>query len=203
MAELARKLALVEVTSKDIGGVVGLTDCLGEEVIHLDTARAAAKAISEGAVVNWGDLLYTPLTEFIRRDLESDLVPFGLAKILLLVSSADLLKFGYFDKPSEPNPTLMPLFRDKGIKVFLPQIEAIPVTAGLSIESAGKSRLVTSNPAAYTQIGQTLNHFMRNWLSKDPFCRVGFEEADKLWEVLKSYGKAYQRGRFGRPTEHH
>jgi hypothetical protein len=43
--------------------------------------------------------------------------------------------------------------------------------------------------ASVAQIGQLFRHCVVQWLSKDAFLRVGFEEADKLWDLLKSYAK--------------
>jgi len=198
MADFARTLATCEINnSKELGQVVGLVDCYGQEVIAADVARQAVRRLVESKPVTWGDVMYVPLIDYGRRLFEGEQrVPLGLAKILLLISSAELKKYGSFNSPEVPNPLKIPLFKGPGIAEFEPNIKALPVKAALSIESAGKCRLVTSNPAAYTQVGQCINHFMRQWLSQDSFCRIGFEESDKLWELLKDYSKAYASGRF-------
>jgi len=193
MAGLARDLAMQPILVKEIGAVVGLKDCFGEEVLNIDVGRQALMSIiNENKVVYWGEVLYVPLLVYLQNDLSNDNAPYGLAKILLLVASQDMKKFGHYKGTEIPNPLEVPLFRSVSYTCFVPDIEAIPVTCAVSIEASGKSRLVSSNPASYTTLGQPVNHFMREWLSKDPFCRIGFEDQEKLWELLNSYKKHFK-----------
>jgi len=199
MADFARTFATARIeNNQEIDSIQGLYDCFGQMLITIDVADLAKRLLEAQKPLTWGDVVYVDFLSLSRRLFEGEqTVPLGLARILLLISSQDLKEYGSYNRPEVGNLLNMPLFREKGISEFQPRISAIPVKAALSIESAGKCRLVTSNPAAYTQIGQCINHFMRTWLSKDPFCRIGFEEADKLWEVLSSYKKFYESGRFG------
>jgi hypothetical protein len=196
MADLARSFHDVDATHELLEELSGLHDCFGEIVFPDAVLQLAVNRIASGNRVKIGDVAYVPVFEFSGINFLEDRVPFGLAKILLHVASGDMLRFGSFDKKPVKTCLGTPLFREKGIAKFVPNISAIPVKASISIESAGKSRLVTSNPAAYTQLGQPLNHFMRQWLSQDPFCRIGFDEGDKLWELLKSYSSYYSKGKF-------
>jgi hypothetical protein len=201
ITEIARDISNVRVYPKDLGPIVGLYDCFGEVVVQPDCAYLAVSKIIKDEIVVWGDLLYTPFIELTRRKFDQQQVPFGLAKILLLSASSDIRKFGCYKFKEVDNFLGVPLFKEKNHNKFIPNIEAIPVKASISVESAMKSRFVTSNPAAYTQLGQPINHFMRQWLSQDPFCRIGFDEGDKLWELLNSYAKYYSTGQFQRDIE--
>jgi hypothetical protein len=181
--------------TKELGSIVELVDCLGQVVVHNETARMAVK-VMQNRPITWGEVLYVPpgraALELFNEPEER--VPYGLAQCIILSCTADIKKIGFYDKSEIANLLGVPLFERKQLPVeFQPTIDALPVKASMSIESAGKSRMVTSTLACVTEIGELMNHFMRNWLSKDPFCRVGFEEADKLWEVLKTYGKSYNQ----------
>jgi len=79
---------------------------------------------------------------------------------------------------------------------FFPDLESLPVKSALSIEAGGKTRLVTAGLASVAQIGQLIRHPIAEWLGLDQTLRVGFDEPDKLWEVLK----AFQKGG-GKPSE--
>jgi hypothetical protein len=180
---------------KEIGSLLGLYDCLGQLVVSDETARMAFR-VMQNRPVTWGEVLYVP-PDRAAKELTApteERVPYGLASCIILLCTADIKKIGHYDRPEVPNLLGVPLFEKKHLPVeFQPEVTSLPVKASMSIESAGKSRMVTSAMACVTEIGELINHFMRNWLSKDPFCRVGFEEADKLWEVLKSYGKSIQQ----------
>jgi hypothetical protein len=194
LMNLVRDLCDQQVGPKELGETVGLKDCLGQLVVDPDTARVWLTQMDKRPVT-WSQVLYVPPARAsLEVFTEGELVPYGLASIVVLVCSNDLLKFGYYNRKIITNPTGMPLFHPKdGIPEFQPTVSSIPVRAGVSIEAARKSRLITSAPAAYTEIGELINCFMRNWLSKDPFCRVGFEENDKLWEVLRIYRRNYEK----------
>jgi len=190
LVKLAKELCDRQPTAKEIGAVTGLLDCLGQEVVNIDTARMWCLMI-EQRPVTWAQLLYVPPARAsLECYTEEKLVPYGLARIIVLVCTKDIMRFGYYDKTIIDNPLGVPLFNQKEVE-FQPNVKSIPVRAAVSIEAAGKSRLTTAAPAAYTELGELINCFMRNWLSKDPFARIGFEEADKLWEVLKLYSLLY------------
>jgi len=116
-------------------------------------------------------------------------VPKNLGKIILLESSREILSFGRFSEPIQTNCLGVPLFKRGRVISFNPDVESINVTASLSIEASLKTRLVTAAPACFTTIGQAISNPLREYLSQDPFLRVGFDEPDKLWEVLKEYRK--------------
>jgi hypothetical protein len=76
----------------------------------------------------------------------------------------------------------------------------LPVRTGLSIEAGMKTRLVTSSMSSVVVISHLLRHSVSDWLSTDQKARIGFEEPDKLWEVLKFYGKQFREDT-ARPEE--
>jgi hypothetical protein len=192
LVQLAKRLASLTIGEpKELGSIVGLCDCMGQEVLSNEVARMAL-TIMRTRKVTWGEVLYLPPERAsIELATEEERVPYGLAALIVLVCTRDLEKLGFYDKKQHANLLGVPLFERSELPVeFQPTVTSLPVKASMSIEGAGKSRMVTSAMAAVTEVGELINHFMRNWLSKDPFCRVGFEEADKLWEVLKTYSKS-------------
>jgi len=112
--------------------------------------------------------------------------PRELPKILNLVTSDDLLKYGHYDTECESIHGML-LFKPGSYPVFQPDRKTLPVRADISVESGMKTRLTTSAPTAYVHFGQQIGHVLRDYLRTDPFLQVGFEEPDKLWEVLKQY----------------
>jgi len=86
MAQLARDICNVAVKIEDLKQVVGLHDCFGEQVVLIDCAAYAVRKINEDQRILWGDLLYTPFVELVRRNLTEEQVPFGLAKVLMLAA---------------------------------------------------------------------------------------------------------------------
>jgi len=192
LVTLAKNLTDREIGSAaELGSVCGLEDVFSQMVLNFEVARLASDVLSKGGKLLWGDVLYVPpqVFAFNLANEKPREVPYGLAPLILLVCTEDLRKVGHYDKPIIPNLLGVPMFKP-GLKVqFEPDVDSLPVKASVSIEGAGKSRLVTSTMASFTEVGELMNSFMRNWLSKDPFCRIGFEEADKLWEVLRSYDR--------------
>jgi hypothetical protein len=201
MADLARKFSSNVLTIEDLDVLPQLVDCFGDELIAIDVAEFAKRRIISGQEITLGSVVYVPFLECVQWIELKHEVPYGLAKIMMLVASEDIQKYGSYRLDKVPNRFGTPVFMPGRKNKFIPSINAIPVKAAISIEAAMKSRLVTSNPAAYVQLGQPKGHFMREWLSLDPFCRVGFEEGDKLWELLKSYSKYHSKGHFARDRE--
>jgi hypothetical protein len=195
----AKKFCETEVTPIILTELQGTKDVFGHDLLPVATVpQIVAKATDPENLldIRVGDILYLEEHEATKYldslDVsERDRLPHNLAKVLLLEASREVLKFGTYNKPIKPNRLGLPVFeRVEGLE-FSPTVQEIPVTASLSIESSLKSRLVTAAPAGYTEIGQTINNFMRNYLSKDMFLKVGFEEPDKLWDVLKAYEKKF------------
>lgn len=130
--------------------------------------------------------------EIKDRNKEQDQVPEALADIINNVMSYDLLRVGdYYVSETVKAPSIRfngLLCFKKGITPFFkPGVKQLPVKADVSIEAGLKSRMTTSAMASYVHFGQQVGHLLRSYLRKDPFLQVGFEEPDKLWEVLKQY----------------
>jgi len=196
----AKSFCEQDISPELIQQFTGTFDCFGFEVLNAATAAQVIKKKTDPENlldIKVGDILYLEAGEAITYldslDVsEKDRLPKDLCKILLLEASREVLKFGTYNKPFKHNSFNLPLFTEISDELeFHPTVQEIPVTASLSIESALKSRLVTAAPAGYTEIGQTINNFMRNYLSQDEFLKVGFEEPDKLWEVLKAYERSF------------
>jgi len=183
---------------------VELVDCFNETVIY---AEALIWAEQTGFMVNdrgltWGDIAYVrpeKLSEHIQylTDWKFE-VPKQIGHIAALIASRDMLQFGAYNREPVMAPGSVPLFKGGHDPVeFLPSVRSIPVRAGLSIESGMKTRLITSAPAAITTVTQLIRHNVSGWLSNDPMLKIGFKEADKLWEVLKAYEKLKPATRSG------
>jgi hypothetical protein len=135
-----------------------------------------------------GDLMYLKpedVTESLNKSLNQGLtVPKELAKILNLTAAKLIRSNGYYDPPCvEIYNTIY--FDQKRTKFKL--VTPLQVKADVSIESGLKSRLITAPQAAFAHLSQLPANLLREYYSQDPFCRVGFEESDKLWEVLKAF----------------
>jgi len=175
----------------------GKIDCLGRQILHPVTSLLAVRLIDENpeVVFKLGDVLYTEPLELAkahkRRVESSTAAPIALGWLMANSASVGMLEYGSFD--NEPELILGLLAFDqkwKGkVSKFHMREKSIPVKASLSIEAGMKTRLVTAAPACVTQIGQLVGNHVRLTLSTDPFMRIGFEEADKLWETLGAYRK--------------
>ena len=141
-----------------------------------------------------GDILFTA-PEDLEEQWEISLngeqtVPKRLAELLNVTAAKLILEIGDYD---------FPYSIDYGILNFtVPTVrfslrDPLRVKADLSIEAGMKTRLITSGLSAFVHLSQAPSNFMRGYLSSDPFCRVGFEEAEKLWEVLKQYHREYKQ----------
>lgn len=142
-----------------------------------------------------GDILYLKANEIEsvwRTTLNSrQRVPVKLAQLLTLTASKLILEVGSYSKEPEIIENIM-TFNGRDPPVFTPD-ELIKCRAGVSIEAGLKSRLTTSGWAAFAHLSQLPANYMRNVLTHDPFVRIGFLDADKLWEVLKIYRKRYSK----------
>jgi len=139
-----------------------------------------------------GDLLYLQV-EDIEAQWETSLnegnsVPKHLADLLNVIAARLILKIGDYDFPYSINYGILN-FSVTNVKFKV--TKKISVAADASIEAGMKTRLITKCLAAFAHLSQGPSNLMRDYLSKDPFCRVGFEESDKLWEVLKTYKKEF------------
>lgn len=180
---------------EDMKVLTGRRDQFGNVLIDPTTWQLAMSLIASRDYKvrpTLGDILYVPPEE-LEDQWEYSLnqgkrVPKYLAQILNNIASKLVLAIGTYDAPYHIicglltfDPKLQP------IRFKLEKI--IPVKADISVESGLKTRLTTSQMAAVAHLAQLPSNTMRAYLSKDPFCRVGFEESEKLWEVLKQYRK--------------
>jgi hypothetical protein len=142
-----------------------------------------------------GDILYLQPEE-LEEQWEYSLnqgkrIPLHLAQILNNIASKLVLSLGSYSHPHKIICGLL-TFGQKVESVRFKLERIIPVKADVSIEAGLKARLTTSQMAAVAHLAQLPSNTMRSYLSQDPFCRVGFEESEKLWEVLKQYGKEFK-----------
>lgn len=111
--------------------------------------------------------------------------PFDFGRCILLACSVSLRQHGSFneidlnDRIPYFEPDVKPKFKYDG--------KPIPTKGSTVTEAAMKTRLITTTWAAKAQLEQSLNHVLRQWFSTDPFLRIGFEEPDKLYNLLRSY----------------
>jgi hypothetical protein len=173
-------------------------DALGVEAVEGLYDHLGFKVFYEGISsfyklgIELHDLAYLPVEEaqayLEGLDLSKERVPFDYAKSILLTASKLLeeSKIGHF-LDRRANPLGIPLFRSK--TKFIVDVKAIDTKASIVLEKGGKTRLVTTTLAAKALIEQLMAHMVREYLSNDPLHRVGFDEPDKLWTVLKQYAK--------------
>lgn len=141
-----------------------------------------------------GDILFLEVQEITKvwtntLKLEKRTPP-KLGQILTLTASAMILEVGHYDPPCELRHKVL-TFGTTSTE-FIPVVDKLPVRAGISIEAGLKSRITTAGLTAFAHLSQLTANYMRDYLSKDPFHRVGFQESDKLWEVLKTYKDRYE-----------
>jgi hypothetical protein len=135
-----------------------------------------------------GDILYVTPYE-IEALWEKTLntgkrVPTKLGHLLTLTSSMMILEIGDYNNPHKIIHGVLTFETQRN--EFIPSA-MLKVKAGISIEAGLKCRLTTSGLAAFAHLSQLPANYMRDYLSKDPFVRTGFQESDKLWTVLKAY----------------
>jgi hypothetical protein len=192
-ARMATDLPLVE----EMKVLVGRRDQFGNQLIDKTTwelSRSLLATCEYKRRPTLGDILFLQPEEIEEQwnySLnEGKTVPLHLAEILNVTASKLVLAIGRYSQPH----TII-----AGVLTFGPELvpirfileKTIPVKADVSIESGLKTRLTTSAMAAVAHLTQLPSNTMRAYLSKDPFCRVGFEESEKLWEVLKQYRKEH------------
>jgi hypothetical protein len=190
-ARSATDLPLVE----EMEVLVGRRDQFGNVLIDPTTWQLAWMLLANRQYnINprLGDILYLQPEEISDQwDYalnKGKRVPLHLAQILNNIASKLVLSIGEYDKPHKIICGLL-TFSKKLEPIRFKIGKTIPTKADVSIESGLKARLTTSQMAAVAHLAQLPSNTMRAYLSKDPFCRVGFEESEKLWEVLKQYGK--------------
>jgi len=176
-------------------GLVEKYDQFGRVILHKFTVDTALRySADNNVVVNLGTLMYVPgyeadsvLENYFVKGLK---VPRHLADILNLTASMLIRTVGSYE-PAEKCINEVMYFETRNTRFKLEK--RLLVNADVSIEAGMKSRMTTSAMAAFAHLSQLPANFMRDYLSNDPFHRVGFQESDKLWEVLKTYRKAQDR----------
>jgi len=172
---------------------VGCYDQFGQLIISKSAWELSERILARNVYLQnptIGDLLYVQ-TQDIEAVYQNSLnmgrrVPTQLAQILNMIASKLMLRFGDFvPKPAIKSGILC--FKRKECTYVV--TKKIPTKADLSLESGMKARLTTSALAGFSHLSQLPSNAMREYLSNDPFNKVGFEEAHKLWEVLKQYRK--------------
>jgi hypothetical protein len=174
----------------------GRIDQFSQELIPAASAVILLNLIENNSyprLPTLGEILYIPVGE-LREHLDDCLqlefnVPLELAHILNNVASLDITRVGTYNSKFENRYGLLSFDKKFKGKIKFILTKTLTVKADVSIESALKTRLVTSCMASFAHLSQIPSNTLRDYFSQDPFLRVGFEEADKLWDVLKAYKK--------------
>jgi hypothetical protein len=197
----AKQFCELPITGTSVKAFLGKFDCFGKEILSKQTYGLFLKlSETQERQVGLGNLLYVLPEEILgllpkarySAEKKERAVPEKLGDIINLASTGLIMEFGSYDSEHKIEFGV-PVFADKGIKRFVPHTDILPVRAGLSVEAGFKTRLTTSCPAGFVQLSQLVSNRIRDHLSKDPFVRTGFEEADKLWEVLNAYDKRWAK----------
>jgi hypothetical protein len=196
----AKRIAEREVTIRDLDFLSGRIDCFGMKLINPITKILGSRILNEQTLgerkLLFGDILYhdsISFTKKLKELKEGKVIPTHLGRIIALAATEDLLRYGTYSEPFETNICLSFKSESKDRIKFKMTEKNIPVRASISQEAGMKTRMVTSAPASITTIGQLIGHQVRKNLSRDPFMRVGFDEGEKLWEVLKAYQRRVDR----------
>jgi hypothetical protein len=169
--------------------LVNKLDQFGNKLIHYDTWTYLKDLDQFKTVLPIANIMFVRLDEIphIIHDYKiGRTVPKHLGHLLNLSASMLIREIGdYIPAPAEY----------KGIMYFESTTkfhctDCPIVRADISSESGMKTRLITAAQAAFSHLSQLPANYMRSYLSQDPFHRVGFQESDKLWEVLKTYQKS-------------
>lgn len=180
----AKRLLQKPAKVEEIRPLEGLKDHLGYTVFH----TGISDFIREGT--DMIDICYLhpdDAQKYLDKiDITKERVPYDYGRCILLTTSYLLGKEGEFLERVS-NPLDLPLFRGK--TKFKPNLTSIPTRASLVLEKGMKARVITTTSAAKAQIEQAFSNMVREYLGKDPFHRIGFEEPDKLWSTLKLYQK--------------
>jgi hypothetical protein len=135
-----------------------------------------------------GDILYLTVQDIPgvwSENLNQRAVPKQLGPILNLTASMLIREIGDYSPRPEFHCGIM-VFPEGSLPIFA-LTGKIRVRAGVSIEAGLKARLTTAASVAFAHLSQLPSNALRKVLAKDPFMKVGFEESEKLWEVLKAY----------------
>lgn len=173
-----------------VKGIEGLKDHLGFVVFE----PGISSFHKEGIMLH--DIAYLPLEKAEQHinaiDITKERVPFDYGKAMLLTTSRQLIDDGIGDYEGRlDNVYNIPLFHFK--TKFKMKVGSIPTRASLVQEKGMKTRMVTTTHASKAQIEQLFGHMVRDYLSRDPFHQLGFDEPDKLWSTLKAYKKNMQK----------
>jgi hypothetical protein len=195
-----RKYTDVVLTEEIIDSLTGKFDQFGLLLIDPTTAELAKSLLRQPwkFTVNptLGDLLYIQPENIsniweVNLNIGGKRVPTQLAHLLNLTASMLMLEVGIYSNPFTMVHGIM-CFETR-VNRFKLRDRFLHVRADVSIESGLKTRLTTSGMAAFSHLSQLPANYMREFLAKDPFHRTGFEEPDKLWQVLKTYKKVVQQ----------
>jgi hypothetical protein len=182
--------------SEETDELVGKFDQFGCFIIHpitLQIARDYTKDLDKKPPL--GLLMFShgyEIEDILKEYYDKGrTVPKHLGQILNLVASSCVRAYGeYSEVPHE----IQGVMCFKSERVTFQLSRTLRVRADVVIEAGLKCRLVTAAHAGFAHLSQLPASYMRAYLSQDPFHRVGFEEADKLWEVLKRYRKRHFPG---------
>lgn len=184
----ALKELLDRVPEKEaLAGLEDLRDHIGAVVFHRGISAFAGPNVK---LYNLAYLKPDKAEEYLDGMREGE-PPYDFGMCLMLTASWLLggpAGLGQFDDRI-PNRYDIPLFLGR-TKLRLTS-GPVPTRASVVLERGLKTRLVTSMPAAKALVEQAMGHIVRAYLSRDKFLRIGFEESDKLWEVLKEYHKRW------------
>jgi hypothetical protein len=177
----------------DVCELVGKYDQFGEQIVDQATWELFRYHMSRNIYLKnptLGDIMFVKPSELeisLQKSLnENQFVPRELAKILNLTASKLIRSNGRYEPQCVESFNTI-YFTSTKVKYILER--PLEVKADVSVESGLKTRLITAPQAAFAHLSQLPANLLREYYSKDPFCRVGFEESDKLWEVLKAFAK--------------
>jgi len=174
-------------TVKDALKYVGKTDHIRSILVHKEVYEYALERYPDTPMLQILYLEPENMIHHLLKEMEEDPLPYELGKCILLACSMSLRHQGSFNE-IDPND-LIPYF-EPGVKPkFKLTTNRIQTKASIVEEAGQKTRLITTTWAAKAQLETCLNHVLRQWLSRDPFLRIGLAEPHKLYELLKKYKK--------------
>jgi len=139
-----------------------------------------------------GDILFCNVQDFtfMRQSAMRGtvVVPKRLGDLLNNAASIFMLTIGHYDGAYNTDFNVLQ-FEEARTKFHL--TGPIKVKAEVSLEAGMKTRLITCASVGFAHISSLTCNHLKDHLSKDPFTRVGFEESEKFWEVLKQYKKRH------------
>lgn len=195
LVRLAKPACNLILTEELINMIVDKRDVFGFVPMSLLMAHVVRDKMSQNPekVPRLGHFLYrqaVDIEEIWENCDSTSKPPKELPKIFNLVCSDDLLSHGHYTGSYESIHGMLLFGAERKQIVFVPNCTHLPVKADVSVEAGMKTRLTTSAMTSYVHFGQQVGHVLRAYLRDDPFLQVGFEEPDKLWEVLKQYRKS-------------